>query len=131
MSSKLIPDALWQEIEGLFPAYVPCEEGGRPPKDARLVLTAVLFALRFDIPWRELPSDLGCSYKTCLRRLRAWTAVGLWTRIHHLLLARLRGAEGLDWSRVQVDATYVKAPRGGPKQVPIPRTVVARAVSCT
>ena len=90
MASKLIPDVFWQEIEGLFPAYVPSEDGGRSSQGcARQVLTAILFALRFDVPGRELPSDLGCSYKTCLRQLRAWSAIGLWTKIHHLR-ARLR-----------------------------------------
>ena len=39
MAGKLLPDALWDEIEGLFPVYQPSPDGGRPPKEARTVLT--------------------------------------------------------------------------------------------
>ena len=35
MAGKLLPDELWDEIEGLFPVYQPSPDGGRPPKEAR------------------------------------------------------------------------------------------------
>jgi transposase len=130
MSSKLLPDALWDEIAGLFPVYEPSPEGGRHPKEARQVLTAILFVLKTGIGWKDLPTEaFGVSYKTCTRRIADWTAIGLWQRMHELFLAKLRGADKLDWSRVLVDCSLVKAPLGGPKRGPIQRIVVARAAS--
>jgi transposase len=130
MAGKLLPDELWGEIEGLFPVYEPSPDGGRPPKQARTVLTAMLFVLKTGIAWEDLPQEaFQCSYKTCIRRLAEWSSIGLWQRMHMLFLAKLRGAELLDWSRVLVDSSLVKAPLGGPKPGRIRRTVGARAVS--
>src|SRR5262249_14070089 len=71
----------------------------------------------------------GCSYKTCTRRLQEWTVLGLWQQIHQLFLAKLRGADQLDWSRVLIDCSQVKAPLGGQKQGRIPRIAAAVAAS--
>ncbi|MDZ4817506.1 MAG: transposase [Planctomycetota bacterium] len=79
MSSKLLPDAFWNEIEQLFPVYQPSPDGGRPPKQAPQVLTAVLFVLRTNIGWKDLPSEaFGVSYKTCNRRIAGWIEKGIW-----------------------------------------------------
>ena len=126
----MLPDALWNEIEPLFPRYEPSPEGGCPPKEARQVLTVILFVLKTGIGWKDLPTEaFGCSYKTCLRRIREWTELGLWQRMHELLLAKLRGADRLDWSRALVDCSLVKAPLGGPKRAGIRRIAGGRAVS--
>ena len=130
MASQLLPDDLWNEIEPLFPQYKPSPEGGCPPKEARKVLTVILFVLKTGIGWKDLPTEaFGCSYKTCLRRIQEWSQLDLWQRMHELLLAKLRGADLLDWSRVLVDCSLVKAPLGGPKQGRIRRIAAARAVS--
>jgi transposase len=130
MSSRLLPDELWNEIEQLFPEYESSPDGGRPPTEARTVLTAVLFVLKTGIGWKDLPTEaFGVSYKTCMRRIDEWTAAGIWQQMHELFLAKLRGAEVLDWSRVLVDCSLVKAPLGGPKPVPTRRIAAVRAVS--
>ena len=130
MASRLLPDELWDEIEQLFPEYEASPDGGRPPKDTRTVLTAVLFVLKTGIGWKDLPSEaFGVSYKTCTRRIAEWTAQGLWQQMHELFLAKLRGADLLDWSWVLVDCSLVKAPLGGPKRARIRRIGAARAVS--
>ena len=80
------------------------------------MLTAVLFVLKTGIAWEDLPQEaFGVSYKTCTRRIDDWTDRGIWQQIHELFLAKLRGADLLDWSRVLVDCSLVKAPLGGPK----------------
>jgi transposase len=130
MASKLLPDELWNEIERLFPEYESSPDGGRPPTDTRTVLTAVLFVLKTGIGWKDLPTEaFGVSYKTCMRRIDEWTAQGIWQQMHDLFLAKLRGADLLDWSRVLVDCSLVKAPLGGPKPARIRRIAAARAVS--
>jgi transposase len=130
MAGKLLPDELWNEIADLFPKHVQSPEGGRRPKENRVVLTAILFVLKTGISWGDLPQDaFGCSYKTCTRRLQEWTELGIWQQIHLLFLAKLRGADQLDWSRVLIDCSHVKAPLGGQKPGRIPRIGAARAVS--
>lgn len=130
MSSRLLPDELWDEIAQLFPEYEPSPDGGRPPKDVRQVLTAVLFVLKTGIGWKDLPTEaFGVSYKTCMRRIVEWTDQGIWQQIHELFLAKLRGAELLDWSRALVDCSQVKAPLGGENAGRIRRIERDRAVS--
>ena len=45
MAGQLLPDDLWAEVADLFPAPEPSPDGGRPPTDPRVVLTAILFVL--------------------------------------------------------------------------------------
>ena len=113
MAGKLVPDGLWDEIAHLFPVWEPSPEGGRPPADNRTVLTAIIFVLKTGIAWEDLPLELGCSYKTCHRRLSEWTELGIWQQVHELLLAKLQGAGQIDWSRALLDSGTVKAPLGG------------------
>jgi transposase len=130
MASRLLPDELWNEIQALFPEYQASPDGGRPPKDTRQVLTAVLFVLKTGIGWKDLPTEaFGVSYKTCGRRIDEWTELGIWQQIHELFLAKLRGADLLDWSRVLVDCSLVKAPLGGENAGRTRRIAAAREVS--
>ena len=57
MAGKLLPDELWNEIAGLFPEYQLSPEGGRHPKENRVVLTAILFVLKTGIAWEDLPLE--------------------------------------------------------------------------
>jgi transposase len=130
MAGKLLPDELWNEIAHLFPQHVQSPEGGRHPIQDRVVLTAILFVLKTGIAWEDLPQEaFDCSYKTCQRRLEEWTQLGLSQQIHQLFLAKLRGADQIDWSRALADCSHVKAPLGGQKPGRIPRIGAARAVS--
>jgi transposase len=130
MANKLLPDVLWNEIARLFPVYEASPNGGRPPRETRRVLTAVLFVLKTGIGWKDLPTEaFGVSYKTCLRRLDEWTVLGIWQAMHELFLAKLRGADLLDWSRVLVDCSLVKAPLGGPKPARIQPIEARRAAN--
>ena len=83
MASTLLPDELWDEIAGLFPPQEYSPEGGRHPKEHRVVLTTILFVLKTGIGWEDLPTEaFDCSYKTCKRRIEEWSELGLWQRIH-------------------------------------------------
>lgn len=129
MAGKLLPDGLWNEIGHLFPARKPSPAGGRPPAENRTVLTAILFVLKTGISWEDLPQEMGCSYKTCKRRLVEWTALGIWQQVHEVLLAKLQGADQIDWSRALLDSGTVKAPLGGENAAPTRRIEADRAVS--
>ena len=129
MSTRLLSDELWNEIESLFPTYQPSPDGGRPPIDNRTVFACLIFVLKTGIAWRHLPLELGASEKTVRRRLKAWSEAGLWMQIFHQLLAKLRAAGKLDLAEVLIDGGLYKAPLGGEKPVPTRPIAAAAAVS--
>lgn len=45
----------------------------------------------------------------CWRRLPEWTEADVWPRLHEALLAELRGASTLDFSRAAVDGSRIRA----------------------
>ena len=68
------------------------------------------------MPWNDLPREMGCgSGAACWVRLYEWHKLGVWTALHKILLARLRYADLIDWSRAAVDATTLRALPGGDK----------------
>ena len=118
MSRELVSDELWELIEPILPPPKRRRHRypGRKPFDRRRVLTGILFVLRSGIPWEMLPQEMGCgSGMTCWRYLRDWQRKGVWQRIHKLLLAKLREADSIDWSRAVVDSASVRAVFGGRK----------------
>src|SRR5215212_7863717 len=115
MAKRLVSDELWAHIAPLLPPPRPHPKGGRPPLPDRAALTGIIFVLKTGIPWEYLPQEMGCGAgMTCWRRLRDWQAAGVWRALQQVLLARLQGAERLDWRRVSVDSASVPAPAGGP-----------------
>ena len=115
MAGRLVPDELWTEIEPLFPQHPPRAGAGRPWVDNRTVFTCIVFVLKTGIGWRDFPTELGASEKTVRRRLKAWSEAGLWSRIFHQLLNRLRAAGRLDLAEVLIDGGLLKAACGGEK----------------
>ena len=134
MAKPLLDDDLWQLIEPLLPEPKArrFRFPGRKPVDNRKALTGILFVLKTGIAWEDLPQEMGCgSGMTCWRRLRDWQAAGVWQALHELLLAKLRNAEQLDWSRAIVDSSAVRALKGGPKLGRIQQIKLGRGVSIT
>ena len=122
----LVSDELWAVVEALLPVEPAKPKGGRPRVPDRAALTG--------IPWEMLPPELGCgSGMTCWRRLKSWHEVGVWERLHKVLLDKLAHAEKLDWSRACLDSQSVAAPlaKKGRKRVsgPTRQTVANRARS--
>jgi len=130
MAQTILPDELWEFIEPLLPPDKPPGSNGRPRVPNRKVLTGILFVLRTGIPWEYLPQELGCgSGMTCWRRLREWQERGVWQQTFEVLLARLQGAERIDWSRAVVDSTSVRAVFWGAKPARMPRIAARRAAN--
>jgi transposase len=123
MAKPLVPDELWELIEPLLPPPKPrrYDHPGRKPLDDRQALTGILFVLKTGIPWADLPAEMGCGCgMSCWRRLRDWQDAGVWQRLHALLLARLRAAGKIDWSRAAVDSSHARAFGGAAESGPSP-----------
>ena len=113
-----ISDRVWLRIEPVFPKRPRrFRYPGRKPLDDRLVLQGILFVLHTGIAWRHLPLELGFgSGSTCYRRLVEWQEAGVWEKLHALLLAELRAAGEIEWSRAVADSSHVQAKKGAPKR---------------
>src|SRR3990170_6365709 len=110
MPKPLVTDELWTVVEPLLPKQPPKPKGGRPRVNDRAALTGILFVLKSGIPWEMLPQEMGCgSGMTCWRRLREWQEARVWQRLHESLLAKLREADRIDWSRAVVDSGFIRA----------------------
>lgn len=77
----------------------PC---GRPPKDHRLMIEAILHRLRIGCPWRDLPQGFG-SWSSVYTRWSRWNHSGLWQKI----LALLADSSAVGELR-HLDATHIK-----------------------
>lgn len=114
----IVSDELWEIVEPLLPKQ---ERRFRYPGRKRLcdrkALQGILFVLHTGIAWTHLPQELGFgSGVTCWRRLDEWQRAGVWERLHAELLARLRAAGEIEWSRAVVDSSHVQAKKGAPRR---------------
>jgi len=119
MAKLLVSDELWELIEPLLPKHISSSKGGKPPIDDRICLTGILFVLKTGIGWEDFPQEMGCCGMTLWNRLRDWQKAGVWQELHELLLAKLRGAEQIDFTRAIVDSSSVRAVFGGIRQAQI------------
>lgn len=124
MAKALLPDALWNRVQPLFPPPPPRPKGGRPRIDDRAALTGILFVLITGIPWEYLPREMGCgSGMTCWRRLRDWSKSGVWRHILAHLHQELGLKDRIDWERALVHSSLVPAKKGA--QIPDPTLEIA------
>jgi AcrR family transcriptional regulator len=78
-----ISDELWELIE----PELPSSEGrrGRPWRDHRQTLEAILWRYRTGCPWRDLPPEFG-PWQTLWKRHRRWSTDGVYQRILERLI---------------------------------------------
>ena len=93
-------DDAWERIEGMLPGRAGSE--GRPAKDNRLFVEAVLYRYRAGIPWRDLPERFG-DFRVVHTRWSRWAKRGIWKRV----LALLAAEAGHEYA--MIDSTVVRA----------------------
>ncbi len=116
MATDLVPDDLWDRVAPLLPVRPPLRARypGRLPADDRAALRGIVYVLCKGVSWRDVPAErVGCSGVTSWRRLRDWTAAGIWPQLHEVLLAALRAAGLLAMDGAAVDGSHVRALEGG------------------
>jgi len=111
-----LTDAQWESLQGLG---LPGSVGhvGRPAKDTRLFVEAVLFRFRAGIPWRDLPTRFGNWHRIYVRFHR-WSKSGVWQTIFGHL------AKDKSNEYAMIDSTTVRAHRssaGARKKGAIPK----------
>lgn len=91
-----------QKIKRVIPGfYAKRRKRGRPPKDHRLMLEAMIYLLRTGAPWRDLPPVFGC-WNSVYTRWRRWVQSGLWPKLLGIL------AKGAVGKLRAIDATHIK-----------------------
>ena len=63
-----LSDEQWEQIKEMFPRA----KTGRPPKDNRMMMNAILWLARSGAAWADIPERYG-SYKTVYSRLVRFT----------------------------------------------------------
>jgi len=101
MSRHNLSEESWSKIKELLP---PERSGkkGRPAKDNRLIINAILWILYTGSPWRDLPEEFG-PWKSVHTRFRRWSEQGIWEKV----FAKL--SEEKDLENVMIDGTYIRA----------------------
>ncbi|GHC67036.1 hypothetical protein GCM10010507_51260 [Streptomyces cinnamoneus] len=127
----IVDDDLWAMVEPVLPPWPERSPGPRPVDDRRC-LQGILYVLHCNITWQQLPLGLGFgSGQACWRRLGRWHEAGVFDTLHRLLLAELNAAGELDWSRVCVDASHVRAKKGARRRAPRRSTAARPAANIT
>jgi transposase len=112
-----LTDDEWDAIRDLFPEPA---KTGRPPRDPRVIVDAILWVLRTGSPWRDLPERYG-PYTSVYNRFNRWAKAGVWIRVFETLAQRSPQSLQL------IDSSIVRAHQhaaGGKKGARITPSVV-------
>ena len=101
-----LTEAQWERLQPLLPPQRPAT--GRPAKDHRTVVNAILWRLKTGVPWRDLPERYG-PWQTGYSRFRRWQHAGVWDRVLAALQTEGDAAGALDWSLHFLDGSTVRA----------------------
>jgi transposase len=97
---KDLTNRQWDKIKHFFPNRVG--ERGRPPKNHRIMINAILYIIRTGIPWRDLPLHYG-PWKSVYTRFRRWSIAGLWDEIFSHISKNSNDENNM------IDSTVIKA----------------------
>jgi transposase len=123
-----LSDADWARLAPLLPP----RQAGKPRKDDRLVINAILWKLATGAPWRDLPERYG-PWPSVYTRFRRWTRAGVWDRLFAAVQRQADAVGEIDWELHFVDGTVIRAhqhaagAKGGTRRPR--RLVAARAAS--
>jgi transposase len=94
-----IRDEYWERIKDLLPGLAG--QRGRPAKDNRLFVDAVLWIAKTGAPWRDLPERFG-NWNSAWRRFDRWARKGIWRKVFEVLQD-----PDLEW--LVLDSTIIRA----------------------
>ena len=97
-----LSDSQWNRIKDILPPERK-PQGGRPAKDNRHMINAIIYWLNTGVPWRDLPERFG-SWNSVYSRFYRWTQQGVWEK----LLIELIAQDIVDDSTLMLDSTTIK-----------------------
>lgn len=100
-----LTDEEWEQLKNLLPAERK-PQGGRPAKENRHMLNAMLWISRSGAPWRDLPDYYG-SWKSVYTRFRRWEKAGIFEQILKSVSAEP------DSESMMIDSTTVRVHQHG------------------
>ena len=106
-----LTDKQWLILEPIFRPRRRPDGRGRPWRETRAVLNAVLWILRTGAPWHDLPGQYP-PYQTCHRRFQQWQRRGVLRKVLTCLAEDLRDRGKLDLSETFIDASFSSAKKG-------------------
>jgi transposase len=127
-----LTDEQWECIAPLLPPQKPAI--GRPAKDHRTIINALLWLDKTGVPWRDLPERYG-PWPTVATRFYRWTKQGIWQQILAELQTAANARGEIAWTIHFVDSSVVRAhqhaagAKGGPDAAQRPRRGSVRAQS--
>ena len=100
-----LTDEQWDRIKDKVPPERSGERG-RPAKDNRMMINAILWILKTGAPWRDLPERFG-SWNSVYSRYSRWTRRGIWEKIFHEL------SQDRDDEEYMIDGSYIRVHQHG------------------
>jgi transposase len=92
---------------GIYQSFLPPQpQVGRKRADDRRTINGILYVLDTGCKWEDMPRRYG-SYVTAWRRLRRWSAEGVWFKILCAICDTAYSAGILSIDTVAVDSTLV------------------------
>jgi transposase len=106
-----LSDKEWEVVSPLLPRQKRRKDGkGRPRRDAREVMSGIVWILFSGAPWHLLPQEYP-PYQTCHRYFQQWTKAGVFKKV----LARLSAYHSGQTKRKQtafIDGSFASAKKG-------------------
>ena len=96
-----LTDEEWDKIKDLLPPEITGKKG-RPSKDNRNMLNAMVWLARSGAPWRDLPERYG-SWESVYSRFRKWINDGIIDNIFRVL------ALEAELDELSMDSTIIRA----------------------
>ena len=114
MARLQLDDRQWKKVEDILSGY---RGAGRPGKNDRNFIEAVLWWRRTGVPWRDLPEEFG-PWKTVFNRFDRWSKQGRW----QLLFRALQSERDDEWhcidSTINRAHQHAAGGKGGPRSRP-------------
>ena len=101
-----LTDEQWERLAPFLPPQRPAT--GRPAKDHRAVLEAIVWVLRAGAPWRDLPAEYG-PWSTVASRFYRWRTQGVWDRMLAGVQEEADAKGEFGWLLHHVDGSVVRA----------------------
>jgi transposase len=97
-------DEVWKAVAPNIPRYKPKGRRSKRPITERAVLSGVIWRLRNDVGWQDIPTELGYGNGSVIcSRVREWEEMGYWDKIWMTLRDELPDGRELEWWRTESD----------------------------